>query len=319
MTKKKSAQLINSPLKILADFLNFDFKKDDPAKLKGKDGGHMLAFLHWPGDDEGQKLQAEIRAELTAIVPPAMTKTPEEAYTLLEALVGKINKMGLNPEWNLEAVDYAVAGYNDSKPGKYELELLEKSASEKREVSKLLGPGQRVLKLFGSRWVVSTRILGAAVTSLQKSLYGIVIDALESGELVRLRRCLNCQVFFVAKDPKRKYCTLICTKAADQKNAALKRVPEWRRQQKRKELAQAKEAKEKQAFIKFVTFMKLPKGNVREQEKVSPIIKKLGKGVLQKGWQKVTLWEKKLRSGKPIENIWEEIRQNDKKVFQERN
>jgi hypothetical protein len=319
MTQKKSAQLINSPLKILADFLNYDFKTDDPAKLKGKDAGHMLAFMHWSSEEEVQTLQAEIRGELTAIVPPAKTQTPEEAYGLLEALVRKVNKMGLNPEWNLEAVDYEVGGYNDPKTGKFELELDKKSVREKSEVYKLLGYGQRVLKLLGSNWVVSTRILGGAVRSLRESLYGIVIDALESGELVRLRRCLNCQVFFVADDLKQKYCTKGCMKAADQKNAALKRVPEWRKQQREKELAQAKEAKEKQAFSKFVMFMKLPKGNVREQEKVSPIIKKLGKGIFQKGWQKVTLWEKRLRSGQAIQSIWEEIRQNDKKVFRERN
>jgi hypothetical protein len=61
------------------------------------------------------------------------------------------------------------------------------------------------------------------------------------------------------------------------------------------------------------------KGNVSQQEKISPTTKRLGKGSLQKGWQKVKLWEKKLGSGKAIENIWEEMRQNDKKVFQDRN
>jgi hypothetical protein len=328
MAKKNRTQLTNSPLKILADFLNFDFKKDDPAKLKGKCAAHMIAFVHWPREqEEVEKLQAEMQGELTAIVRPATTQRREEAYLLLEALVRKINTMGLNPEWNVEAVDYETGGYIDPKTGKYEVELHEKSARHKSEVSKLLGYRQRVFTLLGFKWIVSTRILGAAVTSLRKSLYGIVIDALESGELVGLRRCLNCQVFFVAEDLKRKYCTLICTKAADQKNAALKRVPEWRKQQKRKELAQAKEAKEKQAFRKFSTFMKHAiNGNVRQQEKISPITKKLGKGDLprdkgdlQRGWQKIKLWKKKLGSGKTIEDIWEEMRQNDKKVFRERN
>jgi hypothetical protein len=317
MAKKKSAQPINSPLQILADFLNFDFQKDDLEKLKDKDAAHMLAFMHWPSEREVQRLQAEIQGELTAIVPPAKTQTPEEAYGLLEALVSKINKMRLNPEWNLEAIDYEAGGYVDPKTGKYELELHKRSEREKSEVYKLLGAGQKRFTLLGSKWVVSTRILGAGVTSLRQSLYGIVIDALESGELVRLRTCLNCQVFFVAEDLKQKYCTPICMKAADQKNA-LKRVAKWREQQKQKKREQLKEAKEKKAFGKFSTFMKLAKGNVREQEKISPITKKLGKGSL-KGWQKIEFWEKKLRSGKTIENIWEEMRQNDKEVFRERN
>jgi hypothetical protein len=321
MTKKKSAQLDNSPLKILADFLNFDFKKDDPAKLKGKDGGHMLAFLHWPGDEEAKQLQAEIRGELTVIVPPAKTQTPEEAYRLLEALVRKINKMGLNPEWNLESVDYEIDGYNDSKTGKFELALHEKSAREKTEVYKLLGGGQRVLKLLGSNWVVSTRILGPAVKSLRESLYGIIIDALESGELFRLRRCLNCQVFFMAEDLKQKYCTPTCTKAADQK-AALKRVTEWRRQKKRKEVAQAKEAKKNRAFGKFSSFMKVASKSQHtemEQKRIRPIIKRLGKGTPLNGWTRFNTWNKTLLSGGTIESIWAELRRNDKKIFETRN
>jgi hypothetical protein len=319
MTKKTRVQPTDSPLQILADFLNFDFKNGDPAKLKDKDAGHMVAFLYWPSEEEVQELQAEMRGELAAIVPPAKTQTPEEAYILLDALVRKINKMGLNPEWNLEAVGYQVGAYNDPKTGKFERELHEKSAREKSEGSKLLGPGQRILKLLGSRWVFSTRILGADVNSLPKSLYGIVIDALESGELIRLKRCLNCQVFFVAEDLKQKYCTRSCMKAADQK-AALKRVQGWRKQQKRKELARAKEAKDKQGFSKFSTFMKVATtGTAREQSNIAMHLKKLGKGEPLKGWRKVERWEKKLRSGKAIENIWEEMRQNDKKVFQERN
>jgi hypothetical protein len=60
-------------------------------------------------------------------------------------------------------------------------------------------------------------------------------------------------------------------------------------------------------------------GTAREQSNIAMHLKKLGKGEPLKGWRKVERWEKKLRSGKAIENIWEEMRQNDKKVFQERN
>jgi hypothetical protein len=321
MTKKKSGQLTNSPLKILADFVNFDLKRDDPAKLKGKDAGHMLAFVHWPSEQEAEKLQAEIGRELAAIVPPAKTRTPEEAYRLLEALVRKINKMGLNPEWNLEPVDYEVGAYNDPKNGKSELELFRKSARGKSELYELLGGGQKVFELLGYNWVVNTRILGPAVESLRESLYGIIIDALENGELVRLRRCLNCQVFFVAEDLKQKYCAKGCMKAADQKNA-LKRVREWRKQKKLKDRQQAKAAKEAQAFGSFSSFMKFAtktKPTAGEQSNIAMHLKRLGKGEPLKGWQKVKLWEKKLRSGKAIETIWEEMRQHDKKIFRERN
>src|SRR5215813_13753351 len=61
---KKRSKSPNLPLNILADFLNFDFEKDDPAKLRGKDAAHMIAFLHWTNDDEPKILQAEIRKEL---------------------------------------------------------------------------------------------------------------------------------------------------------------------------------------------------------------------------------------------------------------
>ena len=61
------------------------------------------------------------------------------------------------------------------------------------------------------------------------------------------------------------------------------------------------------------------KPTAREQSSIAMYVKRLGKGEPLKGWEKVNLWEKKSRSGKAIENIWEEIRQNDKKVFWERN
>src|SRR5262245_30226219 len=125
---EKSSNLPSSSLNILANFLNFEFAADQPSKLKDKDAAHMLTFLHWLSDEEAKKLQTEIRGELTAIVPPAKAQTQKEAYRLLEALVRKINKMGLNPEWNLEAVDYGADGSIDPKTGKFGLELYEKSA-----------------------------------------------------------------------------------------------------------------------------------------------------------------------------------------------
>src|SRR5262249_28923107 len=151
----------------------------------------------------------EIRKELAAIVAPAKTKTPEEAYDLLDAFITKINGMSLKREWHIEAVDYEVIGYTDFESGKFELELHKRRSDERREVYKLTGYRQGVLKLLEYDWIISTRIF-QGVESLRQSLYGIIIDALESGELSRLVKCSNCPRFFVTEDWRQEYCTPRC-------------------------------------------------------------------------------------------------------------
>src|SRR5262249_29364479 len=201
------------------------------------------------------------RKELAAIVAPAKTRTPEEAYSLLEGLVTKIDRMAPKREWHIEAVDYEVGGYQDLETGKFNLELRERPPDERREVYKLTGYRQGVLKLLEYDWIISTRIF-QGVESLRQSLYGIIIDALESGELSRLVKCSSCPRFFVIADRRKEYCAPRCRPSYE---TAPNRQAKRKKRQEQKQAERAERAKQELAFSRFSQFIKLAR-KVRRTE-----------------------------------------------------
>jgi len=48
------------------------------------------------------------------------------------------------------------------------------------------------------------------IDSLRKFFYGIILEALENGEFTRLKKCLECEYYFVAFDPREIYCKPEC-------------------------------------------------------------------------------------------------------------
>jgi len=175
-----------------------------------------------------------------------------------------------------------------------------------------------VLKVLGDNWIVSTRILGVGVTSLRQEIYGIIIDALENGELSRLRRCLNCWKFFVAEDLHLKFCTPKCMRVADGKAAPL-RVREWRKRKKAKEQKEARERAERLAFKSFSNFLALAlkKRHTRDEgHRMHPIMCDLGRGDPAQGWNVIREWEEKRRRGASIKEIWRELHPQTKNVFE---
>jgi len=228
-------------LNLLADFLNFKFDEGDPDELRGKSPYHVHEFMYWKantqeGIEEAKHLQSEILDDITPIVPPAKADERKKAYDLLEGLVQKINEIGLIPEWGVEPVGSTWVQVGDPERQEYDLERIDSSGA--KDTNRDLGPRQGVLGVLGYEWVVNTRVSLRHAPSLRDRLYWNIIDALESGELSRLRRCLNCGKFFVAEDPRQKFCTPGCMKAADQRSA-VERVRKWRRKEaeKREQMA----------------------------------------------------------------------------------
>ncbi len=308
-------------LAVLADFLNFNFETGDPNELTNKSLYHTVEFMNWnlnskEGIEEGKQLQSEILDDLIPIIPPAMSNYPKESYELIDRLIHKINGMGLIPEWGLEPVGYRWVQVGDPEAAEFDLEPIDSSEAE--DIYRDLGPGQRVLGLLGYKWVVNTKVSLRNAPSLRHSLYWNIIDALENGELVWLRRCLNCWKFFVAEDLRQKYCTPECTKAADNE-AAKKRVRKWRKKDAEEKQKQAAEAAERRGFKRFSMFMGLAVKKKRTREEgreMHPILWDLGKGDTAQGWNVIPGWNEKLRRGASLKNIWDALPQKTKQIFE---
>jgi hypothetical protein len=146
-------------------------------------------------------------------------------------------------------------------------------------------------------------------------LYGEIIDALERGYFGRLRRCRECPKFFVAEDPRQKFCTPACMLTADKK-AARERVKEWRESKNKKLLRQAQDAAECKGFKRFCEFGTVTvRGEVTQKEDLR-LLKTLGKGRSFNGWKVIKEWQEKQKAGMSLRDIWEGLTKERRQGFE---
>ena len=169
-----------------------------------------------------------------------------------------------------------------------------------------LGPRQRVLKLLGHKWVVSTRLPGKGSSSLREQCYSFIIDAMERWELSRLKKCLWCTKFFAA-DPRQKYCNTECGVLADRRGAKEKRVPAFRRRQKDKTQKKVQRDPDRRAIMEFSKFMDLAtkkRCTKKDQLIIMKWIKTYGRKNIERGRKVVKAMMEERKAGDSDKQIW---------------
>jgi hypothetical protein len=173
-----------------------------------------------------------------------------------------------------------------------------------------LGYGQRVLNLRGTKWIVRRRFLGEG--SLRGWAYEAIITALENGDFVRLKKCKECEKFFVAEDLRQKFCNPQCTRLHHDKEAA-DRVRRSRKRKKVREGRKRRETTRRNHVRCFGLFLKKAGGGVKQQTEVGPFFKKKVPGA----WNTVTVWLRQQRDGTSPRDIWVRLSSQIRKILRE--
>jgi hypothetical protein len=198
---------------LLVRFLNHDFKVLNQSTVKigtplyfliddiGLERADFIEGISQTKLGEAQKLQTEIRTDLSGLVDKQFTIQP---WRHLYNLIDKINGLGLEPHWKLE--------FGDEKLLEVGVRLTPKGArvnfpvrTEKmvsNPAHRHLGPDQKILDVQKSKWII--RRFYPETAPVRNRLYWTVITQLENGGLGRLRRCSNCSTFFIAARHKAK-------------------------------------------------------------------------------------------------------------------
>lgn len=84
--------------------------------------------------------------------------------------------------------------------------------------NRAFGSGERMLEMAGGKFVIRRSI--SKGDTPQKKLYALLISTLESGDFKRLKKCSECQTFFVTKNRRHmKFCSSRCYERNDYRNA----------------------------------------------------------------------------------------------------
>ncbi len=224
VVKEAQAKSVSPDLVWLAIFLNSkesNWVADEEAK--------QIELLSWSfrltkkDDERLMRLRNELIEDLVPLIEPDEFTRPRDQLT---KLLQKVNTMGLQTRWHLE---WAVASWKAIAGSK----LIARGQRHSP-----LGPGRGVLKIgnekltvrhaFEDRYARELVKREGLVEALRKCLYLTVVSALEDGTFLRLRRCQECQRFFIAGRLGKKYCTDKCMLTADNKQASQTRVPNFR-------------------------------------------------------------------------------------------
>ena len=218
--------LIQWGLGFVVHVLNFDFDSVDEEDLLKRVGLDCWGFdLRDPGwRSKAQQLKIDLMDDLLPIINPKKRPSPTKAFRLMDQLVNKINSLGLVQDWTVVPVDhFKEDDYGMAEPKLVKKEELFDLEEEKdpEEIIKRLGRNERILDIFGLRWVVKPRVLITSQEAARQMLYWIIIRSLENGTIMQLGQCMKkeCKRFFIAKRMGQKYCTSECTKATDTKAA----------------------------------------------------------------------------------------------------
>jgi len=351
-TKKKRSGFVNPGLKLLADFMNVDFgvigEEDlkrhwhicrsilhgirNPSDAERRAYERLSPLVHLvTGEHElsSPRLVDDLRAGQKEVLTDLrqIISEPGNATTVrgcLVQIVRKVNALQFISQWRLDSLDKFAGDdspvwrsfYDPSDPNT----IRDTSPPSAQSYSS----GQRVLNIGEGKWIV--RRVFPKLPSPRQRLYEVIISALESGELSRLKKCLECQRFFVAEDTRMKFCPPECYKSNDRRKAVGRsrksrnnkkeahRERRWvsfastQRAKKEKEQKTAQMAAKQKDRRGFATFMRNPDHH-------RPTIKKLGKGNYSQGWKVIQKWEKKQKAGVSLQEIWQSLPVETRKVF----
>jgi len=222
--------------------LEYSFSKEGSAELSN-------AKPDWA--NEGKRLQRELLEDLTPILKAARKNDDLSVGHGLRMLLKKIDNLQLQSRLILETGTPQVVSYkSDPKdpsrgtPKGQQRQTLESILAEDDSVRRLrgsekmlpnpavrhLGPERRILKIGGAKWIIRRKFDNPRCA--REALYGIISNALETGEFSRLKRCNECQRFFIGEDPRQEYCKPKCRDEHHDRDA-VNRVRRSRRKKQR--------------------------------------------------------------------------------------
>jgi hypothetical protein len=158
------------------------------------------------------KSEAEIREEIINLIMPIISSQPADEGNVLQQLktiVKKANGLGIRSEWSVE---------EESPRGK----VAEFAPGMLHKLwTRWLGPSNRILRIGGRKY--SVRHDWREETS-PRNYYLTVMDALEDGTLIKLKRCNQCGRFFIADRVSDRFCSSKCSRVSYGGEAAKNRV-----------------------------------------------------------------------------------------------
>ena len=205
------------PIKKLEKFLNLDFnsvRRDELTKQSHPLFDWFICEQSW---EKPEKLQRELIGYIDPLITSEAIKDVSQWEQLI-TLVKKINSLDLKWRW-------AIAS------GENEFEIGDGNTTA-NPARRFLATGQKLLEIQGKKWIVMKSSID--FNSLEEILYATVIKVLESGDLKWLKRCKECDKFFVPKDLRRKFCSSRHTKKYYDEGAP-DRVKKSRAYQKKRE------------------------------------------------------------------------------------
>jgi hypothetical protein len=192
MRVTKKSKTIFSHLNLLIRFLNFDFRSEDAQKIKDCFTERLIQ-ARFPPNQKARQLQTKLKQQLLPIIAPTDKPNRQKAEERLSRLVARINKITFTPpRWSVDCDD-DWADYG-RVPG--------------TKVPQF--PVPPLLKILGRTWYVSKDFDLYHRGPLERFLWWTIINAMESGELAKLKTCNVCQKFFLQEDVRQEFCSEKC-------------------------------------------------------------------------------------------------------------
>lgn len=301
VTRKNLPELSSTAsLRQLALFLNFDCA--EPKVTAARQGWErprhpLFQLLYRPNQrlevEEVKRFQAELRQDLLAIVAPE----PWQIGALdshLERLLEEINSLGLVSVWDIEPFDRRwLRRYGAVRWG----------ANSDALKHKPIRSVERIVSVGGFRWLLKKQL---PATSMRERLYRIIIEALEGQELSKLKRCEECQKFFVAEDPREKLCSPEC-KRLHEREGSKRRMQKLRRRRGEAE-SESLERQGLPKLDKLVTLIRKSRGRrISDLLDQIPDLSKLRHHLGEKWESFVPVVEKIKKSGTRSKTIWNRL------------
>lgn len=183
-------------------------------------GAPLLEFLNYTaGQVVGARLNAILRSE-----------KPENIPTLRERLIADL--LPLTTPARYEKADQYLQGLC-SKIDSFEFPLRlsplpadkDYFGDEPNLVLKLLNSERKLFRWGKHSWIVNPYHAGSVEYSGEKNLYLLVAAGLQGGQLSMLRRCQQCNRFFIADERRQVFCSTEHARAYwDDPERAKKRV-----------------------------------------------------------------------------------------------
>ncbi len=214
-----------SHIEFLAYFLDYDFKSKNAEEMTSRnDPVELLLHANRLVSREGLKAGWNLQQELTKDLLGLVKEQGEEfgdRFEKVARLVIKINRLKISPVYTIEMGTLGIM--MDTKRGRRFIKKINPEIYR-------LGSDRGTLNFPHYKLIVKRGYYGIdysdpitspdrGIDALRKLLYGLVIEALETGELTRLRMCLECEDYFIANDPREIYCKPECREVRHRREA----------------------------------------------------------------------------------------------------